>query len=385
MSRCSLQTVAKFRTLSRRLNSLTYESTFNQLLHRRTPTLSGFFLHRRSLSTFASAATNNNNNQKISLDFLPSPARIVASTSQGYITCVTTEPHRLHRYYVVKPATKQFSPLPNPKTKHFTRHPVGMIVLRSHPLRFKLVRLSNSTHSHRNNNELRCEVFDSERWSWKKQRQLDIDHNVQLPLLGDEEEYLEPEPPVAAGGSLHWLTSRNRVSAFCGDTDEAWECFPLPREIREKGRYEGAMQLAEYEGKLGAMFTGWESGVMELWVLERSCGGGEKRWEERLRLDLKERVAVRVLGFCDADTVVLERRDGGVAVWEFRVGGRVTVVVEGLRCTSSGLDGFFVVRSDLERTEFGRPDGKRDVGFERKRRRRKVDSCLVYRDDACLS
>ncbi|CAL1413904.1 unnamed protein product [Linum trigynum] len=303
------------------------------------------------------------------------------------MTCVTNEPRGLHRYYVVKPATKQFFPLPNPKTKHFTRHPVGMIVLRSHPLRFKLVRLSNSTHSHRNNTLLlRCEVFDSECWSWKKQRQLDIiDHNVQpLPLQRDEEKYLEPESPVAARGSLHWLTFHGRVSAFHGDTSDTWECFPLPREIREKDRYEGAMQLAEYEGKLGAMFTGWESGVMELWVLERYCGD-EKRWEERLRLDLKERAAVRVLGFCDADTVVLERRDGGVAVCEFRV-GRMTVV-EGLRCTS-WLDGIFVVRSDLERTEFGRPDGKKDVGFERKRKRRrkkkkKVDSCLERELDMC--
>ncbi|CAN0929342.1 F-box protein At5g41720 [Linum grandiflorum] len=392
ITRCSLPTVAKFRTTSRDFNTHTYESHFRQLHLCRTAAVSGFLcqrlfsnrFYRTFIPNYSSSSSGN-----IDLGFLKHPARVLASAgNQGVIVYETEERLGLPRYNVAKPATNQRVPLPNPKTRYFTRS-VGILVLGSgsnsvHPVhhnqenhppnlpcqrsvRFKIVRLSDPKWSTRTNSGsevmIRCEVFDSEVWRWKL-----LEGNTTLLRPG---EFIESGQPITTCGSLHWLTSSGNVMSFHGDS-ERWESFGVPnrfkRILMEERGVAFSVRLVEYEGKLGLLCMDRSRRVVELWALEKY---GERAWEMRFSIDtsvLNERSDALLgspLGFRDADTILFNGWHN-IFMYNFKIGE----VEDSNSIVDAGWE-VFPFYSDFEMCDFGRPEKK--ATCSRKPRGKKVD------------
>ncbi|KAK9181284.1 hypothetical protein WN944_024421 [Citrus x changshan-huyou] len=281
LSRATLQTVGRFRLVSKECSDLTYRSYFMHLHCQRTRTISGFLLasmmSHKHPAEFVS--TDNNIPNIVSLRFLPGFARILACTNQGLLLCLNSRPkcHRIPEYYVCKPTTKEWQQIPNPKTRYFARN-VAMMVLRLDPLRYKIIRLSEPSHLRNLNRKhayehcFRCEVFDSERWAW---RQLE---EMYLPY----DEVLTSKPAISACGAFHWLTSEKNILAFNAD-DETWTMLSVPDAVNNKSYY---LQLAGYQGKLACLRKerGRED-CFELWVMEDYFG--KKLWNKKHTVSTK--------------------------------------------------------------------------------------------------
>ncbi|XP_057969547.1 F-box protein At5g41720-like [Malania oleifera] len=153
LTRVFLQTLGRCRVVCKQWNALTYESSFMHDHRERTKAVPGYFIQELSNNLFSSVFVSVDGLHKFSggcsapsLDFLPAKhVQIVASSYQGLLCCVNQQSpaHIIPKYYVCKPCTRQWRAIPNPKTRYFTDQ-IAMIVLRSHPLHFKIVRL-NST------------------------------------------------------------------------------------------------------------------------------------------------------------------------------------------------------------------------------------------------
>ena len=118
------------------------QASFKSLEHsNNTKTISEFFIRgyaRKPVSEFVSINALDCDS-KLSLDFLPGPVQIEASTKQGILLCVKSSETRIlgvPEYFVCKPSTKQWQQIPNPKTWNETKR-CAMVVLRSNPLHGK--------------------------------------------------------------------------------------------------------------------------------------------------------------------------------------------------------------------------------------------------------
>ncbi|CAN1833831.1 F-box protein At5g41720 [Linum perenne] len=374
LSRCSLDTVAKFRTTSHQFNSYTYETHFRRLHHRRNDVVSGFFLiNYRSTTAFVSSSTSHN----MSIDFLPQPAHILAAaTKEGVMLCSTEVRCHRPRYVVVKPATKQWVPIPNPKTRFDTLH-IGMLVMGSsspldQPRRhwFKIVRLSRLKYNKYRNTgtQFWCEVFDSVSWRWKV-----LDEKV---TLLQSREWIELGQPISARGSLHWLTNEGRVLAFDGDS-ERWESFPIPNRTMSTVRRNWSdtwLRLTEYQGKLGVILIRRKSCLVQLWVLENY---GERLWEMKFSVGVSEVLKKLFsgfmpmsLGFCDADTIAFSKYDSKIVLYNLRNGSMEAW--DGLR---GPLWCVFPLCSNFESCDFGRPEKKATCFKKSREERWKMKIC----------
>ncbi|KAL6224231.1 hypothetical protein ACLB2K_003086 [Fragaria x ananassa] len=104
---------------------------------------------------------------------------------------------------------------------------------------------------------VRCEIFDSTTWAWKRLK------DVILPcktFFANKEDSV-----VAANGGLHWLLSDNQVFAFYED-EENREMFSLPPSAVDNGGHKSKPLLAEYQGRLAVIRSGEE--FMGMWVME---------------------------------------------------------------------------------------------------------------------
>ena len=120
LSRATLKDVGRCRLVSKAWNLLTYDTSFKQKHSKKTKTISGFFIRgyaRKPVSKFVSINALDCDS-KLSLNFLPGPAQIEASTKQGILLCVKSSETRIlgvPEYFVCKPSTKQWQQIPNPK------------------------------------------------------------------------------------------------------------------------------------------------------------------------------------------------------------------------------------------------------------------------------
>ncbi|XP_062018495.1 F-box protein At5g49610-like [Rosa rugosa] len=269
LTRSSLETVGRCRSISKEWNRVTYESSFHQLLCERTDIVSGFFIQSlvdsQHSSTFVSLVNNVNFTSALSLDFLNIPVRIEA-VNQGLLVCVNQN----KRYLVCKPTTKQWVKIPNPKTKYETAS-TALLVLKSKPLKYKVIRFSELKVLVKHNSEwwrhLRCEIFDSVTWAWKRSKDVILPSNVFFAS--------KQNSVVAANGGLHWLLSSNQVFAFYEDA-ENWEMFSLPPLAIDNAGYNSKLLLVEYKGQLALIRSGEE--FMDMWVMENYA---RKSWSQR--------------------------------------------------------------------------------------------------------
>lgn len=269
LSQATLKDIGRCRLVSKAWNLLTYDTSFKQEHSKKTKTISGFFIRgyaRKPVSEFVSINALDCDS-KLSLDFLPSPVQIEASTKQGILLCVKSSETRIlgvPEYFVCKPSTKQWQQIPNPKTWYETKR-CAMVVLRSNPLRYKIVRFSEPKFSGIRDNScysLWCEIFDSATWAWKK-----LEDRVRFP----EYEFLRLEPAVSVCGSFYWLMTNNQVFAFHEDT-ESWTILDIPKSLCKNFIY---MKLVEYQGNLGMVCK--DIDFIQLWVMETKT----MKWSER--------------------------------------------------------------------------------------------------------
>ncbi|PRQ46926.1 putative F-box domain-containing protein [Rosa chinensis] len=279
LTRASFDTVGRCRLVSKQWNHLTYDSSFINQLSQRTKTTHGVFIQSsissNYISTFVQAVGNNDvsNSEQLSLNFLPQPVKIEAA-HQGILVCVSQK--RVPQYYVCKPTTREWEQIHNPKTRYMTVK-IALMVLRSSPLRYKIVRFSEpkSPYSKYKSQEhcynLRCEVYDSKARAWKQL------NNVALPK---DAYILRFQPAVSACGALHWLLSDNRVGIFAFHVDEEnWEIFAPPCLAVDNVN---GNQVVEYQGRLAWICEVEDS--MELWVMEDYKN---KVWSKRQILRIK--------------------------------------------------------------------------------------------------
>ncbi|KAF2287169.1 hypothetical protein GH714_038582 [Hevea brasiliensis] len=271
LSRSSLKTLAKCRLLSKEINSLTYQSDFMNLHCQRTKTISGYFVQNLRRNKYSSTFVDNIcSDYKLSLDFLRVPVKIEASTSQGILLC-SYYMGRIPCYYVCKPSTEEWQIIPNPKTRYFTEG-FAMIVLKSNPLHYRIVRFSSPSGIHKRYH-LRCELFDSMTRAWKQLQEVEFSYGEFLKSF---------EPTVSACGSVHWLTTKDNILAFHEDI-ENYSMFSLPSPIYESDVY-GYKKLTEYEGKLALICKGRDNSFMDLWVMESY---EKKEWSKRQSISIE--------------------------------------------------------------------------------------------------
>ncbi|XP_050376490.1 LOW QUALITY PROTEIN: F-box protein At5g41720-like [Argentina anserina] len=251
-------TIGRCRLVSKQWNHLTYDSWFINQLSQRTKTSHGVFIQTsirtKQVSTFVQTVYNNiSDSNQLSLSFLPEPVKIEAA-HQGILLCVTTR-KRVPQYYICKPTTKEWEQIRNPKTRYRTVK-IALTVLRSNPLRYKIVRFSEpKSQVYKYKQNLRCETYDSMARAWK---QLD---NVALP----SDAFLCCKPAVSACGAVQWLLSNHRsVGVFAFDVDkESWEIFAPPCSAVEN---RNKNQVVEYQGRLAWICEGED--LMELWAMQ---------------------------------------------------------------------------------------------------------------------
>jgi F-box interacting protein len=242
LTRSSMETVGKCRLLSKEYNKLTYESLFTKLHSQRTNIVSGFLIQSmiKNEYQFSFVSTNGlNTHTQIPFNFLLEHVEIVSSTNQGILLC---RAHNKSCYYVGDLSIQQWQKIPNPKTRHDTIES-GLLVERSKPLRYKIVRFSEPKfHSHKEfymYHYIRVELFKSATWKWK------LLDEVKLP----HEESLHRMTKVCVNGSLHWLTWKRNVFVF--DVKKESHClFPLPLLASEGND----VRLTEYKEKLATTF-----------------------------------------------------------------------------------------------------------------------------------
>ncbi|KAL6661945.1 hypothetical protein ACP70R_001329 [Stipagrostis hirtigluma subsp. patula] len=182
LTRVSLGDLDACRQVSARWRRLTYEPGFARLHCRRAAAVSGYFVQSVARNRYAAdfvsmhPSPEASAEAKISLAFLPSAhVRVVAVAAHGglAVCCAAdADTRRPPRYYVCKPATRQWRALPSPRTRF--RAAATAMVARPRPsgdacaaaaVDFKIVRLSSVPARW---DCLRCEVFDSRRFAWRR-------------------------------------------------------------------------------------------------------------------------------------------------------------------------------------------------------------------------
>ncbi|KAB2618339.1 F-box protein [Pyrus ussuriensis x Pyrus communis] len=297
----SLYSLGRCRLVSKDWNHITYDSWFWHLFCKRSGTISGLLIPNKYSSTLASIDSTSNKTLILSslLNFLPVPVKIKAvSSTHGLVFCVSQNPRSSSvapDYFVCKPTTLQYETLPNPKTRYFNRI-TAMVVLRSKPLRYKIIRFSDPKtpisvykphHKLKSYNNLMCEVFDSNSWAWKKLK--DVTSLPYCVFFGFH------RPCVTACGACYWLLTNNQVFAFYyGDNEDRWEIFDLPQPVRDSDCF-NCNQLVEYQGHLGLIYFDRRETFMKLWVMEDH---DKKEWSKRQALNIDLEVLEDLEGYC---------------------------------------------------------------------------------------
>ncbi|KAK8597769.1 hypothetical protein V6N13_095167 [Hibiscus sabdariffa] len=266
LSRADLETMSKCRLVSRECNALTYTPSFMRSHCERTNTLCGQILYVSSPSgafwRFKSIDNPGSGVRSRSIDFnflCASSVRILAVVHIGMFCCQVRPPSGGIRYLVCKPTTCQWRIIPAPRS--LDSSPLSlyfMTVLKSKPLKFKILRLQPRSFCNFN-----CEIFDSDVWSWK---QLD---DLNLPDSQSLQDYRHAK---IVCGRLYWITLiQDEYGILIFDQDkENWEMNQVPDPCKNRLLYE--VKLSVYGGKLAIMGKRRDIETMEVWVMRYNHG-----------------------------------------------------------------------------------------------------------------
>ncbi|KAH0700339.1 hypothetical protein KY285_014590 [Solanum tuberosum] len=363
LSRTSLETLDTCKAVKKEWHDMIFESSFMPQFCANSQNISGYFVQGPSNSSyyaseFVSMDGCSGNSTTTTPFHLPRPdalvnspafsfsTRIVASTMQGILCCVITRGNRRRRYHICKPITNQWVKLPNPRTRYLTQN-VALIVLRSKPLHFKIIRLSSPPTSQPYHysklgliTHYRCEIFDSEYWRWRQGKD--------ILLLYPKYSFFAPA--VHAAGLIYFHLCDGQVMALNYDGEEVFPKFSLPNCPGIDDKYTDDHRLImEYKGKLGCTCLS-PNGIM-LWVFDN----GRRDWE----LIIKE-VDIEIIkgeakyaiphGFYNADIALMAE---GNRVFFYKLQDKSFNLVTLKKC--HGFLEFFPFRSDLEPMDIRMP------------------------------
>ncbi|XP_034919258.1 uncharacterized protein [Populus alba] len=149
----------------------------------------------------------------------------------------------------------------------------SMIVIRSNPLHYKIVRFSEPKTRYQDKEFyryrwVRCELFDSKTWKWK---QLEEAKFPQSDLLSRD----------------------TNVSVNVSEDNKSKD-----------------IALVRYKGKLAITSIGREDGFMELWVLENY---DRREWNKTHTVNIealrRKEPYTRPVAFCNADIALMKEHD----------------------------------------------------------------------------
>ncbi|GMI97794.1 hypothetical protein like AT1G64295 [Hibiscus trionum] len=267
LSRADLKTMSKCRLLSRECNALTYTPSFMRSHCERNNTLCGYLFYVSTQSrAFWRVSSIGNPGPAVhpkTIDFYflcdtNTSVRILAAVHIGLVFCQVPIPEI--RYVVCKPTTCQWRVIPAPRSRYYSQpSPYFMTVLKSKPLKFKILRLCLQPHGICNFN---CKIFDSDIWAWK---QLD---DLNLPDFQSLQDY---KHAISVCGRLYWITLiQDEYNILSFDQDkESWELNLVPDSCKNRLRHE--IKLAVYGGKVAIVGKRRDTETVEVWVLRAKC------------------------------------------------------------------------------------------------------------------
>ncbi|MBA0707030.1 hypothetical protein Golax_019112 [Gossypium laxum] len=286
----------KCRVLSKECKDLTYESSFMRLHSARTSTMVGYLLQSsraptQYLVSIADSVKPTAYSPYVTY-FLHHRFRVVAAANEGLVLC------RLSKFggdsfYVYKPTSNEGGEVLPPPNPRFWRTKISMLVLRSNPLRFKIVRLSDSKDDAvdldskysdeednfnvlSNEKSWHCEIFDSKSWEWKQSDDLKLTCHYSFMNTQD----------VSVCGGLHWLMFNDQQDKYTilsldGDKEE-WTMTSLPDSLGRKTHWDDQIAHVSCEGKLGLINHSYETKMLDVWILNH-----EKIWVKKHTINLK--------------------------------------------------------------------------------------------------
>ncbi|KAK4711956.1 hypothetical protein R3W88_006469 [Solanum pinnatisectum] len=317
LTRTSLETLDTCKAVKKEWHEMIFESSFMPQFCANSQNISGYFVQGLFFGDYVSEFVSMDGcsgNRTTTPFHLPRPdelvklpaffvdTRIVASTMQGILCCVITLGNWRSRFHICKPSTKQWMKLPSPKMRYFTKK-VALIVLRSKPLHFKIIRLSSPPTSqpcHYSKLGLirhyRCEIFDSEYWRWRQGKDL---------LLLSLSSFFEPfAPAVHAAGLIYFQLCCGQVIALNYDGEEVFPRLSLPNCPGIDDKYnDGHRLITEYKGKLGCTYLS-PNGI-KLWVFDNGRQDWELIKEEDIEIIKEEAKYAIPHGFYNADIALM--------------------------------------------------------------------------------
>ncbi|KAL9688928.1 hypothetical protein QQ045_033355 [Rhodiola kirilowii] len=304
-SRCSsTDTLASLRATSKSLNLATYEPAFVSK-HLASGFLIQTLVRHEYQIKYVPAEDNVADHQPICLDFLPLKVKVKAcSDALGLFYCESQEQQSrltgadVKNHYVCKAVTREWLQIPNPKTKGDSRSASGIVVTKSNPVQFKIVRLSDPKLNKQTRfsfTRYTCQIFDSEKpEKWRK-----LEKEIQLAKYG---EWIDPDSQmVTVNMNLHLLVGQDRILSFDSVTEE-WSFISTPEPSKDSYL---RLKLSKYQGKLSLIVTNSTNERLTLWVMEDY---NNKIWTRSSQLSLQAVYQINISEppnrFCNSDTVL---------------------------------------------------------------------------------
>uniref|UniRef100_M1DDV4 F-box associated beta-propeller type 3 domain-containing protein n=1 Tax=Solanum tuberosum TaxID=4113 RepID=M1DDV4_SOLTU len=230
--------------------------------------------------------------------------KIEASSRQGILCCMRPTRNNNYRYYICKPSTQEWKVLPNPKLRYWTVQ-VALVVLKSDPLRFKILRLSKDSPTSSRNlgfGNYFCEIYDSKTNAWRQGNIISLSEDVSLKYH---------HQPINASGLICLLTTDDQVLVLNYDGEEVNPRFFLPEQAAQNKNYKNK-KLISYEGKLGFICLS-PSEILELWCIENTINHVWRK-EQEVETENIKRVTnyPSPIDFYNNDVIVMEGSNGSV-------------------------------------------------------------------------
>ncbi|KAL9687249.1 hypothetical protein QQ045_031648 [Rhodiola kirilowii] len=299
----SMESLANLRATAKSLNLATYEPSFAM-----RNLVSGFLIQSLVKNNYVinDVAVDDGvfGHERVSLDFLPLKVKVKAcSDALGLFYCESQQQQSpfngssVMNHYVCKGVTREWLQIPNPKSYYDPNSTSGIVVMKSNPVRFKIVRLSSPKLNRQTKFDFKryvCQVLDSgklEKWS-------KLEKEIQLR---DEERIKQNSPMVTVNMNLHLLVGPYRILAFDSLTEE-WNFFPTPEPCKGVNL---RRKLSKYQGKLSLIVENETEETITLWVMEDYKN---KTWVKTSQLCTKALHRVDTLvsphRLCNSETVL---------------------------------------------------------------------------------
>ncbi|OIT31731.1 PREDICTED: uncharacterized protein LOC109208303 [Nicotiana attenuata] len=291
LTRTSLETLDSCKVVNKTWKNLTYKLGFMQVYCHRTNNILGYFVQGLKNNEYVTKFVSmddciGKDPLNLPVETLNKPeyrifnhyhsTKIEASSKQGILCCVRRIKNRNPMYYICKPSTREWKVLANPKMWYQTVK-IALVVLKSSPLHFKIIRLSQDSSPPRRRRlglgNYCCEIFDSETFARRRTNIISLPYDV----------FFEPSClPVNVSGLVYFLTDDDHVLVLNYNGKEARPRFLLPEPVIENKDYTDK-KLVEYEGKLEFSCLS-PNEMLELWCIDNARN---HMWNKEKEVDVE--------------------------------------------------------------------------------------------------